>query len=102
MPRRVVYSRRFDMDLLSAIDYIANELMNDIAAERLLNRTENEINRLAKSDMLVPKVYLTVDETDYCRLLVGNYVAIYTLENNVITMRRFYHGSQNITERLRG
>ncbi len=79
MPRRVVYSRRFDMDLLSAINYIANELMNDIAAERLLNRTESEINRLAKSDMLIPKVYVTVDETDYCRLLVGNYVAIYTL-----------------------
>ena len=95
---------RAERDLNEAADYIEFTLHNPQAADELLDRTEEEINRLAT----MPEKYRIVDDPVLAawgiRLLVINhYLAFYVVDHEaeVVHIVRFLYGKRNWVSILR-
>ena len=84
-------------------DYITDDLYAENAAKRLMNKVEQEIQRLKDS----PKIYAEIEKFDelkrvYRRIVVNNYVILYTIDedNEVVFVSHMYYGGRNYLEGL--
>ena len=93
-----------ERDLAEAADYIEFTLLNPQAAEDLLDKAEEEINKLA----FMPEKFKTVDDPVLAawgiRLIVINsYLAFYLIDEKTRTVHivRFLYGKRNWVSILR-
>ena len=79
-------------------DYITNTLKNNEASERLREKIMDNVLLLENS----PKMYTEIDNTDraerkYRRMIVNNYVILYTIDENekIVYVAHMYYDGQN-------
>ena len=98
---KIEYSEAFKRKIESVFKYIVNELHNEIAAENLLQLAERKIIERSYN----PKGYKSfkLDDRDtyiWYKIKINNYYAFYTVENNIMTMRRFIYSKRNLNNLL--
>ena len=93
-----------ERDLNDAVDYIDYNLLNPLAADRLLEKTEAEINKLAT----MPKRHKIVDDPVLAAwgirfIRINNYLAFYIVdeENKIVHLVRFLYGKRDWISILR-
>lgn len=96
----VRYSELFKYEVENAIKYIIYELKNNIAAENLAQLIEKEIHKRSKCAENFKYFKLEDGQFKWYRINVKNYSIFYTVENNVMTLRRFLYGKRNIDKFL--
>ena len=91
-------------DLNDAVDYIDYNLLNPLAADRLLEKTEAEINKLAT----MPKRHKIVDDPVLAAwgirfIRIDNYLAFYVVDeqNKIVHLVRFLYGKRDWISILR-
>lgn len=79
-------------------NYITDDLYAEKAAKRLMNKVEQEIQRLKEN----PKIHTEIEKIDelkrrYRRIVVNNYVILYTIDedNEVVFVSHMYYGGRN-------
>ena len=79
-------------------DYIEKVLKADMASNRLRKKIRYNIKKLKFS----PKIYVKINKTDrnkrdYRRIVIDNYVIIYTIveEDNTILISHMYYGGRD-------
>lgn len=98
---KLQYLPLFWSDLNSAVTYIAEELHNLAAAERLLDAVEAGIlDHLALPESAA--VYKTTVHrpNPYYWFEVGNYMVFYVVLDEVVEVRRFLYGARDLTRML--
>ncbi|MCR5324966.1 MAG: type II toxin-antitoxin system RelE/ParE family toxin [Lachnospiraceae bacterium] len=93
-----------ECDLNEAADYIEFTLLNPDAADNLLNKAEEEINKLA----FMPQKYKIVDDPVLAAwgirlVIINNYLAFYVIdeESKTVHIVRFLYGKRNWISILR-
>ncbi len=91
------YSPLFYEDLDKITDYLLFELKNELAAKTLVNSVEAAIkNRLASPLSSAPYRSLGSRPHQYHRILVGNYLILYVVIDNVMIIRRMLYGRSDL------
>ena len=94
-----------EQDIIAAVKYVAEELHNRVAAERLLDNAIDAVYSLEEMPLRQP---LVNDETlarlGFRFLPVGNYLIFYVVrdEGHTVVIQRFLHGSRNWSAILAG
>ena len=93
----VKYLPTFYYDLLSAVSYISDVLMNPIAANRFVDEIEQAILKESQNPGITEE-YRAKRNLDrhYYKIKVGNYFIFYTIENSVMTVCRLIYTRRNI------
>ena len=103
MPKqyRLQYLPLFWDDLEEAVFYIRDVLKNPIAAENLLNRTEQAILEHAESPTIA-QIYRTTRTRPlpYYWFAVDNYMVFYVVYDDIMEVRRFIYGARDLTKML--
>ncbi|MBO6231488.1 MAG: type II toxin-antitoxin system RelE/ParE family toxin [Ruminiclostridium sp.] len=96
------YLPLFEHDLAEAALYISEVLMNETAANKLIDDTEAAILKRAKSPASF-KPYRSAKkrEHEYYRINVGNFSVFYVIVGNVMEVRRFIYSKRDIDSLLR-
>jgi plasmid stabilization system protein ParE len=97
------FSSSFFRDVHAACEYIDSTLQNPIAAANLLDELEQFLRYLKQSPLshpLVRDAYLA--SCGFRMLMIKNYMLFYKvdLENKIVAIHRFLHGSRNWQEIL--
>ena len=95
------YLPLFWSDLNSAVTYIAQELHNPAAAERLLDAVEaGVLDHLESAEAAA--VYKTTRKrpVPYYWFEVGNYMVFYVVLDEVVEVRRFLNEARDLTRML--
>ncbi len=91
----------FEEDLLNTVDYIANVLQNEYAADQLIDNVESAIlNRLDNPLSFEPYHSAKKREHQYYRIYVKNYTIFYVVIDDVMEVRRLIYGARNIDQIL--
>ena len=95
---KVVLTQTAEADLQDAVDYIARVLDNRLAAESLLNRTEQHLKRLSdypEAHSLVADPLLR--ERGIRVFSVNNYLGLYRVRTDEykVVLLRFLHGRRD-------
>lgn len=86
---KIKYTSLYRYDLRNIISYITYELKNPIAAESLLNKIEKAIFNRSKNPTFFENFKINLDsEFMWYRIYVGNFIIYYTVDENVMTVRR--------------
>ena len=95
------YLPLFEHDLAEAALYISEVLMNEAAANKLIDDTEAAILKRAKSPASF-KSYPSAKkrEHEYYRINVGNFSVFYVVIGNVMEVRRFIYSKRDIDRLL--
>ena len=93
----VRYLPLFEQDLADARDYIAITLQNPVAANRLVEKTENAI----QERLLAPVSFKAYEskkdrEHKYYRIQVKNYSVFYVVIDDTMEIRRFMYSRRDI------
>ncbi len=79
-------------------DYITDDLYAENATKRLMNKVEQEVQRLKDA----PKIHTEIEKFDelkrvYRRIVVDNYVILYIIDedNEVVFVSHMYYGRRN-------
>lgn len=83
----------FYSDLDKITLYIKKELNNIIAANKLLDEIEKEIEKRAYNPENYEKYILK--GTTYYRIYVKKYIVFYTVKDQIMEMRRILYGKRN-------
>ena len=93
-----------ERDLAEAADYIEFTLLNPQAADDLLDKAEEEINKLT----FMPEKFKTVDDPVLAAwgirlIVINNYLAFYLIDEKTRTVHivRFLYGKRNWISILR-
>lgn len=82
----------FDEELASAVRYVAVNLRNPDAANKLVNDVEQAItDRLFAPESFEPIVSEKDRRHPYYRIAIGNYVVLYCVIGKVMEIRRFVY-----------
>lgn len=97
----IKYTETFKKEIEEVFEYIVNELQNEIAATNLLQIIETEIIKISYN----PESYKffklkNKGKYNWYRININNYSAFYTVEANIMTMRRFIYSKRNINNLL--
>lgn len=91
------YTRQFWDDIAEAIHYIAYELRNPSAAQKLKDETESEIRNRSFSPLSYAPYFIDEVTGDvYYYILVGNFMVFYVVKDEKMEMRRFVYGRRNL------
>ena len=93
------YSPQFYIDFELILFYIRYILQNDISANRLLIKVEREI-KIRGQNPLGYKKYKTNKNTIYYRIYINNYIIFYTINNNIMEVRRIIYNKRNFENLL--
>ncbi len=84
-------------DLSSAASYIAFDLGNPQAAERLVDAAEEGILEHLKNPTMAPTYRSTRQrKLPYHWFAVGNYIVFYVVDGDVMEVRRFLYKARNL------
>jgi addiction module RelE/StbE family toxin len=91
------YSPLFYEDLDKITDYLLFELKNELAAKTLLNNTEIAIKKRLRNPLsAAPYRSLGSRPHPYRRILIGNYLVLYVVIDNIMIIRRMLYGRKDI------
>lgn len=91
------YLPLFEQDLLDTVNYIANVLQNEIAAQQLIDDVEKAINKRLNNPLsFEPYRSEKKREFPYYRIYVRNYTIFYVVIDNVMEIRRLIYSARNI------
>ena len=91
------YLPLFDTDLIETVDYIANVLRNEEAAERFIDDVgEAILKRLHNPTAFEPYRSAKKREHPYYRIYVKNYYVFYVVIGNVMEIRRLIYKARDI------
>lgn len=95
------YLPLFWSDLNSAVSYIAYELRNPDAAERLIDEVEAKIFEHQQAPTIAP-IYKTTRQRPhpYYWFEVGSYMVFYVVIDDVMEVRRLLYGARDLTRML--
>ena len=92
-----------EKDLIQIRNYIANELNNPVAANRLLSKVMKRIKKLSSFPELGPSLETILPFSSSYRFLVcGNYIAFYLYEQNTVFVDRVLYGRRDFIKVLFG
>lgn len=96
------YLPLFWEDLSSAVSYIAFELKNPAAAERLVDSVELGIfNHLENPTMAATYHSTRKRKLPYYWFGVGNYMVFYVVDGDIMEVRRFLYRARNLEALIR-
>lgn len=79
-------------------DYIIEDLYAENAAKKLMQKVEDEINKLR----YIPRAHIKIQKYDelkrsYRRIVIKNYILLYTVDedNKVVFVSHMYYGRRN-------
>lgn len=100
-PYKLQYLPLFWDDLEQAVFSIRDVLGNPLAAEHLLDQTEQAILDHLQAPTMA-SVYKTTRERPlpYYWIAVGNYLVFYVVFDDVMEVRRFVYGARDLTKVL--
>ena len=98
---RLRYLPLFEQDLSAAWDYIAEKLHNPQAAERLVEETEQAIQK-RRAAPLSFQAYPSQRKREhpYYRIAVKNYSVFYVVIDDIMEVRRFLYSRRNMRDVL--
>lgn len=103
MKHKILYSKESRRDLDEIWDYIASELQNPIAAERIVNSIMDAVNQLADfAETGAPLTSVADIESDYRFLVTGNYLTFYRVYENEVFVDRVLYGRRDYMRILFG
>jgi len=93
----IIYTPEASQDLSEIKSYISNELMNPIAALRIISGITHRIETLIDHPQMGMVVMYTRNESakNYRYLTCGNYIVFYRYEHKQIHIVRVLHGKQD-------
>jgi plasmid stabilization system protein ParE len=92
------YLPTFEEDMSQVRNYISIDLANPIAALRLIEDTENAIQkRLSNPEGFKPYTSNRDRKQPYYRINIGNHAVFYVVISNVMEVRRFIYAKRNIS-----
>lgn len=98
---KIKYTKTFKKEIEEVFKYIVKELRNEIAAENLLQLIEKQIIERSYSPESYKMLKLKSKNTyKWYRININNYSAFYTVEDNIMTMRRFIYSRRNFDNLL--
>lgn len=93
---KIHYSIESRRDLDGVWDYIVSELQNPSAAENVVGRIMDDIDRLAYHGLIGTPLSSVADvDGDYRFLVSGNYMAFYRANGNNIYIDRILYGRRD-------
>ncbi|MBR2289095.1 MAG: type II toxin-antitoxin system RelE/ParE family toxin [Clostridia bacterium] len=95
MSFKLKYSKRFTNDVNHALDYIEYTLENPIAADKLAIEIDEKIHERLEAPNLYLKYELLNSNKFYYRLYIKNYIVFYTVEEDVMRVRRFLYNRRD-------
>lgn len=93
------YSLNFYNDINAIVSYIKNELNNIVAANNILNKIEKEL-LIRLQNPLNYEQYKTPSGKIYYKIYINNYIIFYTVNDNVMEVRRLLYKKRNFKEIL--
>lgn len=103
MKHKIQYSKESLHDLDEIWDYIASELQNPIAAERIVNSIMDAVDQLADfAEVGAPLTSVADIESDYRFLVTGNYLTFYRVYENGVFVDRVLYGRRDYLRILFG
>lgn len=103
MKHKILYSKESRRDLDEIWNYIASELQNPAAAERIVNNIMDAVDRLvdfAEAGASLDSVANV--ESDYRFLVTGNYLTFYRVYENEVFVDRVLYGRRDYLRILFG
>jgi plasmid stabilization system protein ParE len=98
---RLRYLPLFEQDLSAVRNYIAEKLQNPLAAERLVEKTEQAIQkRLAAPLSFQAYPSKRKRKYPYYRIGVKNFSVFYVVIDDVMEVRRFLYSRRNTQDML--
>ena len=96
MKNNIHYSVESRRDLDDIWDYIASELQNRVAAERVVNRILDAVDRLEDFAEMGALLSSVADVSgDYRFLVSGNYMVFYHVNDKDVYIDRVLYGRRN-------
>ena len=84
-------------------DYIVSDLQNPSAAERIVNRIMDDVDRLeSHAEIGAPLSSIADIESDYRFLVTGSYLTFYRVRDNDIYVDRVLYGRRDYLRILFG
>lgn len=97
-PFKLRYPPLFWDDLNDAVSYIANTLDNMATAEHLIDQVEAKLLEYQQNPTAATTYRSSRPRAQtYYWFAVGNYMAFYVVEGDVMEVRRFPFGSRDLT-----
>ena len=88
----------FKKDLLETVNYIAHNLQNPLAAEKLVDDIETAIMERLNAPLSFQPYRSTKErELPYYRISVNNYAVYYVVLDDVMEVRRLIHNRRERT-----
>lgn len=88
-------------EMTQIIQYIQTELAHPLAAQRQRDGFVSAMLSLALNAQKGPKWLVLDDGTILRKILVNQYLMLYRVSGNHITIERVFHSSQNYEKRFR-
>lgn len=103
MKHKIYYSAESRRDLNEIWDYIASELQNASAAERVVTGILDAVQQLADfAELGAPLSSIADVEGGFRFLVVGNYLTFYRIENGEVYIDRILYGRRDYLRILFG
>lgn len=100
---KVIITPRAFREINKIYDYISGDLYAEKAAKRLMEKVEEEVQRLKYA----PEIHTQIEKYDdlkrkYRRIVIKNYVILYTIdeENKIVYVSHMYYGRRNYLDEL--
>lgn len=88
--KKINWTKKALKDYLTALDYWSDRNKNTIYAEKIILLVQDKI-RLIKD---FPKIGRKTTKENYRYILIRNYLLIYKLQQDTITIMRFWQANQ--------
>ncbi len=103
MKHKIYYSVESRRDLNEIWDYIASELQNNSAAERIVTGILDSVQQLEDfAELGAPLSSIADVEGGFRFLVVGNYLTFYRIENGEVYIDRILYGRRDYLRILFG
>ena len=100
---KIHYSAESRRDLDGIWDYIVSDLQNPSAAERIVDRIMDDVDRLeSHAEIGAPLSSIADIESDYRFLVTGSYLTFYRVRDNDIYVDRVLYGRRDYLRILFG
>ena len=94
---KIKYLPLFEQDVAEVTDYIADVLLNNAAADRLIDNVEEAIQKRSSNPLAYRKYHSVKDRKQpYYTIRVGSYYVFYVVIDNVMEIRRFIHCNRDL------
>ena len=95
------YLPLFQEDLIGCASYIANNLQNPAAAEKLINDVEAAILERLEFPLAFQPYHSSVNrELEYYRINIRNYSVFYVVIDDIMEVRRLIYNRRNLSNLL--